>query len=184
MHEAADRTTDDEVLLRRARPDDLDAVVAIEQQSFPTPWSRGLLESELDQPGSIYLVAELDDGVAGFVGLWHVMDEGHICTLAVDPDYRGRGLGELLVLAALDAAVDVGSDAVHLEYRVGNDAAAQLYAKLGFERVGLRAGYYSDTGEDAVLARVRGLSGNDGRRRLQHAWRRWENERGLQVAVE
>ncbi|MGM0493714.1 MAG: ribosomal protein S18-alanine N-acetyltransferase [Armatimonadota bacterium] len=184
MHEAADRALTEDVVIRRARPDDIDAVVEIEEESFPTPWSRSLLSSELDQPGSIYLVAEVGSDVVGFVGLWHVMDEGHICTLAVDPAQRGRGLGELLVLAALDAAVEVGSDAVHLEYRVSNDAAAQLYAKLGFERVGLRRGYYSDTGEDAVLARVRGLSGAEGEARLLEAWQRWENERSLRVAVE
>jgi ribosomal-protein-alanine N-acetyltransferase len=182
MQEATDRSSSEEVAIRRAKPRDLNAVVAIEAQSFPTPWSRDLLSSELGQPGSIYLVAELGGEVVGFIGLWHVMDEGHICTLAVHPDHRGKGLGELLVLAALRAAVKVGSDAVHLEYRVGNEAAARLYAKLGFERVGLRRGYYSDTGEDAVLARVRGLSGEDGRAALQAAWQRWENERSLQVA--
>ena len=184
MHEAADRAASDAVLIRRARQADLDAIVSIEAESFPTPWSRALLGSELDQPGSIYFVAELDAAVAGFVGLWHVMDEGHICTLAVDPIHRGRGLGEVLVLAALDAAIGVGSDAVHLEYRVSNEPAARLYAKLGFERVGLRAGYYSDTGEDAVLACVRGLSTDDGRLILREAWRRWKAERGMQVAVE
>jgi ribosomal-protein-alanine N-acetyltransferase len=184
MHKAADHAISETVLIRRARLKDLDAIVMIEAESFTTPWSRNLLASELDQPGSIYLVAEVAGAVAGFIGLWHVMDEGHICTLAVDPRFRGNGLGELLVLAALDAAVGVGSDAVHLEYRVGNGPAAQLYEKLGFERVGLRRGYYSDTGEDAVLARVRGLSGDDGRTRLTDAWQRWRTERGLQVAVE
>ena len=184
MREAADVEAGQRVVLRRARMADLDAIVRIEEQSFPTPWSRVLLASELDQPGSIYLVAEIADSVAGFVGLWHVLDEGHICTLAVDPKYRGRGLGELLVLAALNAAIDAGSDSVHLEYRVGNDQAAGLYEKLGFQRVGLRAGYYSDTGEDAVLARVYGLSTGDGQSRLNEAWERWERERGLQVAVE
>ncbi|MGI5819257.1 MAG: GNAT family N-acetyltransferase, partial [Armatimonadota bacterium] len=117
---AADGRSASRVFLRRARSEDLDAVVRIEEESFPTPWSWALLASELEQPGSIYLVAELDGSVVGFVGLWHVMDEGHICTLAVDPRQRGRGLGELLVLAALNAAVEVGSNAVHLEYRVGN----------------------------------------------------------------
>ncbi len=184
MHEAARRSGSDEVVIRRARVLDLDAVVQIEAASFPTPWSRALLASELEQPGSIYLVVEMGGAVVGFIGLWHVMDEGHICTLAVDPEQRGHGLGELLVLAALDAAVQVGSDAVHLEYRVGNDAAAQLYAKLGFERVGLRAQYYSDTGEDAVLARIRGLSSSEGRAHLREAWQRWENERSLRVATQ
>jgi [ribosomal protein S18]-alanine N-acetyltransferase len=173
-----------QVLIRRARPADLDAVVTIEEESFRTPWSRTLLASELDQPGSIYLVAEVGGAVAGFIGLWHVMDEGHICTLAVDSNHRGHGLGELLVLAALNEAVEVGSDAVHLEYRVGNAPAARLYQKLGFERVGLRAGYYSDTGEDAVLARLAGLRSAPGRDHLRSSWRRWENERGLHVAVE
>ncbi len=174
----------DTVTIRHADLADLDCIVRIEAQSFPTPWSRSLLSTELRQPGSIYLVAVLGGVVAGFIGLWHVMDHGHICTLAVDPDARGQGLGELLVLAALDAAVGVGSDVVHLEYRVGNAPAAALYEKLGFERVGLRKGYYSDTGEDAILASVRQLSTDEGRARLDEAWQRWKSERGLQVAVE
>jgi|LSQX01.1.fsa_nt_gb ribosomal-protein-alanine N-acetyltransferase len=181
---ATARAGDDLVTIRRADLADLDCIVRIEAQSFPTPWSRSLLSTELRQPGSIYLVIVLGGAVVGFVGLWHVMDQGHICTLAVDPDARGRGLGELLVLAALDAAIGVGSDVVHLEYRVGNAPAAALYEKLGFERVGLRKGYYSDTGEDAVLARVRQLGTDEGRGRVDEAWQRWKNERGLQVAVE
>lgn len=184
MYEAADRSSSDEVVVRRAGGRDLDAVVAIEAESFRTPWSRSLLSSELDQPGSIYLVAEIDGVVVGFVGLWHVLDEGHICTLAVDHEHRGRGLGELLVLTALNVAVDLGSDAVHLEYRVGNEAAGRLYAKLGFEQIGLRPKYYSDTGEDAVLARVSGLSSREGRALLRRSWKRWESERSLQVATE
>ncbi len=184
MCEAADVSAERQVLIRRARAADLERVAAIEEQSFPTPWSRDLLASELDQPGSIYIVAERGGEVAGFVGLWHVMDEGHICTLAVDPDHRGCGIGEMLVLSALNAAVDVGADAVHLEYRVGNDPAARLYAKLGFKRVGVRKNYYTDTGEDAVLARINGLSGREGRLRLDGAWKRWKEERNLQVAVD
>ncbi len=172
------------VTIRRAVRGDLDAVVAIENVSFPTPWSRALLASELHQPGSVYLVADIAGSVAGFVGLWHVLDEGHICTLAVSPDWRGHGIGELLVLAALRAAIEVGSDAVHLEYRVGNGPAEALYRKLGFERVGMRAGYYSDTGEDAVLARLTGLGSTSGRERLKAAWERWRQERGLQVAID
>ncbi|MFW6438255.1 MAG: GNAT family N-acetyltransferase, partial [Armatimonadota bacterium] len=85
MHMPMERSSSETVNIRRARAGDLDAIVAIEDVSFPTPWSRDLLASELEQPGSIYLVAELGGGVAGFIGLWHVMDEGHICTVAVDP---------------------------------------------------------------------------------------------------
>ncbi|MGC9318844.1 MAG: ribosomal protein S18-alanine N-acetyltransferase [Armatimonadota bacterium] len=173
-----------EVVLRTADRDDLDAIAAIEHVSFPTPWSRSLLASELSQTDSIYLVATIDGRVVGFVGMWHVMGEGHICTLAVAPEHRGRGLGELLVLGALDAAVEVGAEAVHLEYRAGNKAAAQLYEKLSFRRVGRRPGYYSDTGEDAVLARIDGLCEPEGSARLDNAWARWRRERSLRLVRE
>ena len=184
MHSAAHRENDAVVLLRRALPADTEAIVAIERVSFPTPWSRALLAHELRQAENIYLVAEIGGEVAGFIGLWRVLDEGHICTLAVDPGHRRRGLGELLVLAALREAAGSGSNAVHLEYRVSNRGAASLYRKLGFERVGLRQGYYSDTGEDAVLARIEELSTEAGREKLDAAWERWLRERCLQLAVE
>ncbi|MEA3403148.1 MAG: ribosomal protein S18-alanine N-acetyltransferase [Armatimonadota bacterium] len=173
-----------EVVLRRAEREDVDAIAAIEQVSFPTPWSRSLLASEVRQADSIYLVATIRGRVVGFVGMWHVMGEGHICTLAVAPEHRGQGLGELLVLGALDAAVEVGADAVHLEYRVGNEAAAELYGKLDFQRVGRRPRYYSDTGEDAILARINGLCEPEGSARLDRAWKRWERERSLRLVRE
>ena len=184
MHSATPQEAREQVLLRRARPADTDMIVAIEQVSFPTPWSRALLMHEIRESDNVYLVAEIEGQVAGFIGLWHVLDEGHICTLAVDPDQRGRGLGELLVLAALDEAVKLGSDAVHLEYRVSNKQAAALYRKLNFERVGMRYGYYSDTGEDAALARITGLTTAAGREGIAAAWERWHHERCLQVAAE
>jgi len=172
-----------EVVLRPARQADLRALCAIERASFPTPWSERLIAGELRQPDATYLVATLDGEVAGFVGMWHVLDEGHICTLAVDPRYRRRGLGELLVLAAMRHAAEIGADAVHLEYRAGNEPAARLYEKLGFVRVGLRRGYYSDTGEDAVLARVHGLTTDERREQLDLAWERWLRERGMTVVA-
>lgn len=184
MHDAPSPEAHAEVLLRPARETDTDMIVAIEQVSFPTPWSRALLMHEIRESENVYLVAELAGRVAGFIGLWHVLDEGHICTLAVDPEHRGCGLGELLVLAALREAVKLSADAVHLEYRMGNEKAACLYRKLGFEHMGVRRGYYSDTGEDAVLARITGLTTTAGRESLDAAWERWHRERCLQVAVE
>ena len=173
-----------EVVLRRARQSDLKTMCAIERASFPTPWSERLIAGELRQPDATYLVATQDGEVAGFVGLWHVLGEGHICTLAVDPQHRRRGLGELLALAALRHAIEIGADVVHLEYRVGNDAAARLYDKLGFERVGVRERYYSDTGEDAVLARIDGMTTTDRRAQLDQAWERWLEERGMTVVAQ
>lgn len=172
------------VEVRRAQAGDLDAICAIERVSFPTPWSRALLAGELHQPDTTYLVAVIEGEVVGFVGMWHVLDEAHICTLAVAPKWRRRGLGELLVLAALERAVARGATAVHLEYRARNRPAARLYNKLGFELVGVRKGYYSDTGEDAILARIDGLDTAQGRALLDAAWERWRREKNMVVAIE
>ena len=83
--------------------------------------------------------------------MWLVLDEGHITNIAVHPDYRGRGIGEKLVLAMLELARNSGIAGVTLEVRVSNNAAKKLYNKLGFVDSGIRKGYYSDTGEDAVI---------------------------------
>jgi ribosomal-protein-alanine acetyltransferase len=89
--------------------------------------------------------------VLGFVGLWCMMGEGHIVTIAVREEWRRQGIGELLLVAALDAAVEAVQDVVTLEYRVSNEAARALYEKYGFAQVGIRSRYYSDNHEDAVL---------------------------------
>ncbi len=91
------------------------------------------------------------DHILGMVGLWCVMGEGHVVTIAVRPSYRQQGIGELLLVAALEAAMDAGQDEVTLEYRISNLAARSLYEKYGFNQVGVRARYYSDNHEDAVL---------------------------------
>jgi ribosomal-protein-alanine N-acetyltransferase len=89
--------------------------------------------------------------IVGMVGLWLVMGEGHIVTIAVRQDCRREGIGELLLVACLEAAIDARQDVVTLEYRVSNQAARSLYEKYGFAQVGVRARYYSDNQEDAVL---------------------------------
>jgi ribosomal-protein-alanine N-acetyltransferase len=89
--------------------------------------------------------------IVGMVGLWLVMGEGHIVTIAVRQDCRREGIGEVLLAASLEAAIDARQDVVTLEYRVSNQAARSLYEKYGFAQVGVRARYYSDNQEDAVL---------------------------------
>ena len=89
--------------------------------------------------------------ILGVVGLWCMMGEGHIVTIAVRQEYRRLGIGELLLVAALEAAREAGQDLVTLEYRISNQAARALYDKYGFSQVGVRARYYSDNHEDAIL---------------------------------
>ena len=89
--------------------------------------------------------------VAGYVSVWYQGDEAHITEIAVREELRGRGIGELLLIGSLRAAVEYGSRVMTLEARVSNFVAQKLYEKYGFEEVGLRRAYYSDNREDAVI---------------------------------
>ena len=89
--------------------------------------------------------------ILGLVGLWCMMGEGHIVTIAVREANQRQGIGELLVIAILETARAAGQDGVTLEYRISNHGAQKLYEKYGFRQVGVRARYYSDNQEDAVL---------------------------------
>jgi len=89
--------------------------------------------------------------IVGFAGLWLMVDEAHVTTIALHPDYRGRGLGELLLVALIDISYDIGAKWVTLEVRVSNYTAQNLYRKYGFREAGLRHRYYSDNQEDALI---------------------------------
>jgi ribosomal-protein-alanine N-acetyltransferase len=89
--------------------------------------------------------------IVGYCGFWVVAQEAHISTIAVDPQYRGLGIGQLLLLTAIEKAMDLDAMLVSLEVRVSNFAAQSLYRKYGFEVVGRRPRYYSDNREDALI---------------------------------
>lgn len=129
-----------------------------EPQSQPPHLAR--LFGELRQflgPGDSRVLPPVEDRaelIVGFIGIWMLPDEAHIVTVAVRDGYRRQGLGELLLIAAIDLAQAQGQPLVTLEVRVSNDAAVALYEKYGFERVGLRPRYYSDNHEDALVLTV------------------------------
>ncbi|MBN1894933.1 ribosomal protein S18-alanine N-acetyltransferase [bacterium] len=128
---------------------DLDPVLAIEKQSFASPWTKEAFEQELRKPFGICLVAEEEGAVLAYLVAWRVMDEVHIANLAVHPDRRRLGAAEALMrfLESRErSAVWMG-----LEVRKGNAAARSLYRKLGFFETGLRRRYYQAEGEDAIL---------------------------------
>lgn len=95
--------------------------------------------------------------IAGFAGMWCVYDEAHVTTIGVDPHYRGRGFGEVLLLSLFDEAARRGANWLTLEVRVSNDVAQRLYAKYGMSVQGTRKHYYSDNGEDALVMWSRSL---------------------------
>ena len=130
---------------------DLDEVLAIEADSFPRPWSRSHFLDELKSPHSFPLVALDQEGtLAGYICPMLLLDEGHILNVAVRNDYRGHGLGRLLVERVLRECRDRGAEFVSLEVRPSNTAAISLYRGLGFVETGLRKRYY-ENGEDAIL---------------------------------
>ncbi len=152
-----------EVYLREMRLGDLDQVLQIETRSFPTPWSRKAFVSELTRNRyAYYIIAQMDDRVVGYGGMWVIGDEAHITNIAVDPECRRRGIGKRLLQELLDRARDFGARSVTLEVRRSNVAAQRLYEGQGFEARGVRKGYYTDTGDDAIVM-VKTLGGDDQR---------------------
>jgi len=139
---------------------DLDEVMAIEEYSFPTPWSRNLYEMDLTRnPRSRFYVARLREGgeLAGYIGSWFGGGECHVGTIATKREYRGRGIARMLLAHTAELAREEHCDYIVLEVRVNNLAALNLYRTLGFEQVGRRPGYYIDTGEDALIYMHRDL---------------------------
>jgi ribosomal-protein-alanine N-acetyltransferase len=150
---------------------DLDQVMAIEQLSFPTPWSRRAYEYEITQnKHSTMLVVRAtaplghrlswllhrlgisrQSSVLGYAGAWLLVDEIHLSTIAVHPQWRERGLAELLLIAVLERGAQMGAQRATLEVRVSNSAAQGLYHKYGFETVGSQKRYYADNNEDAYI---------------------------------
>ena len=145
-------------MLRRAEPDDLDAIMALETATFPTDaWSAATMADELASPHGHYLVAQADDGaVDGYAGL-RAPDgaaQADIQTIAVAERARRRGLGRTLLLALLAEARRRGATEVFLEVRADNPGAQALYDRLGFVRIAVRPRYYQPDGLDAVIMRL------------------------------
>jgi ribosomal-protein-alanine N-acetyltransferase len=128
---------------------DLEQVLAIEEASFPSPWSWKSFETELRKDFSVSIVADVDDRVVGYLIGWFIADEIHIANIAVHPEWRKRGIGELLIHEIVK--MGRGHSWIGLEVRRSNRAARSLYSKLCFREVGVRKNYYAQEGEDAIL---------------------------------
>jgi len=130
----------------------LDEVLKIEELSFPSPWSRSSFIYEITQNQfACYIVAVAEEKVAGYGGMWLILDEAHITNVAVHTDYRMNGIGGALMVELIRRAILRGASRMTLEVRPSNTAARRLYASLGFKDIGLRKRYYTDTNEDAII---------------------------------
>jgi [ribosomal protein S18]-alanine N-acetyltransferase len=145
---------------------DLDQVIKIDKMSFEIPWPDSSFKYELyKNPHSILLVAELLDtqqttNIIGAIVVWLIVDEAHIATLAVHPEYRNKGVATKLLSEALCVALDKGMTQATLEVRANNSIAYKLYEHFGFEITGKRKNYYRDNKEDALIMTLRKLDYN------------------------
>ena len=143
--------------IERMRLSDVPRVMEIERQSFPTPWSESAYITEISNQSACYVVARLEGDVVGYAGMWVIMDEAHITTIAVDARYRGRKFGELLLVALLDESMAKRLRRATLEVRQSNRVAQKLYVKYGFDAVAVRKAYYANNNEDALVMWVHDL---------------------------
>ncbi|MEB2286755.1 MAG: ribosomal protein S18-alanine N-acetyltransferase [Anaerolineae bacterium] len=174
------------VLVRRMTLDDIIQVVSIDRESFSTPWSANAYRFEVTNHDTSHLVVlEMGGGangiglrqrlwplaqrpqpgeVVGYGGCWLIAGEAHISTIAVHPDHRGQGLGELLLASMLKLAIRLGGEYSVLEVRESNLTAQALYRKYEYAVIGRRKQYYRDDGEDALLMEARPLDNAYSRR--------------------
>jgi [ribosomal protein S18]-alanine N-acetyltransferase len=155
------------VRIRRMEHEDLERVLEIDRLSFSQPWPSRSFQFELDNnPAAEMWVAETitESGQTDLVGMmviWLVVDEAHIGTIAVHPDYRHQGIGSRLLRHGLINVQKEGAVMVYLEVRRSNTDAQELYHHYGFTFTGVRKNYYQDNGEDALILTLDNLQTRD-----------------------
>jgi [ribosomal protein S18]-alanine N-acetyltransferase len=157
-----------ELEVQRMRRRHLKGVMAIERQVYPRPWSPNLFLSEMsDMRNRTYLVAKMGKDVVGYGGVMSYGDEAHVTTIAVDPAHHRHKIGTRILYELVSEGIRMGARAVSLEVRVSNFGAQRLYGQFGFRPVGIRKGYYQETGEDALVMWADDVRGAEYRRQLE-----------------
>ena len=126
-------------------------VAGLEKQCFSDPWSENSVASELENPLSLWLIAEEDGAVCGYVGSQTVLDETDMMDIAVHPDCRRKGIAAALITELVSRLKARGSRVLRLEVRESNFSAIALYEALGFTQLGLRKNYYRNPKENALI---------------------------------
>jgi len=148
--------------IRRMTVEDVPDVYALDVLSFNLPWTQRsfLYEVKENSKARNWVVEGFDSSgqhLVAMLVLWLILDEVHIATLAVHPEFRRQGIAHRLLQTALNASYNEGALRSFLEVRAGNIAALAMYRELGFEVVGRRSRYYHDNNEDALLMTLENL---------------------------
>lgn len=140
------------LIVRKAEEEDILAIEEIERQCFALPWTYDSLYHDIiENQAAFYIVAEVDKEICGYMGIWKILDEGHITNVAVAPGFRRKHIGSAMLDVMLEVMEQSGIRSFTLEVRVSNLAAQSLYQKKGFKEAGIRKKYYEDNGEDALI---------------------------------
>lgn len=137
--------------IREMQEQDVCSAAKIEAENFSRPWSADGFLSAVKSEKTLYLLAELDGEIAGYIGMWIALDEGEITNVSVKKELQGRKIGAKLMKALTEAGKNRGVSSYFLEVRESNERAIRLYSSFGFENVGLRKNFYEDPVENAVV---------------------------------
>jgi ribosomal-protein-alanine N-acetyltransferase len=141
------------MMIVRMNESHVSAVAELEKLCFSDPWSENSVASELKNKLALWLVAEEEGRVSGYIGSQTCGDESDVMNVAVHPDFRRRGIAEALVNRLVEELKAIDSHSLTLEVRASNVPAISLYEKLGFSEVGRRKNYYRNPREDALIMR-------------------------------
>lgn len=140
-----------EIIFRAMTPADADAVSEIEIKSFALPWRRDTFYEVVQRENTAYVVGEFDGKIIAYAGAWLAFNEAEVMSVAVAPEFRGRGFGRKLFAELIRVCKERGANAITLEVRPSNAAAIKIYESFGLKSVGRRPKYYVDNGEDALI---------------------------------
>lgn len=141
-----------ELAIRFMTHEDIEGVMEVEHDAFPTPWDPAIFHNELTlNRFAHYLVYENMGRIIGYCGMWVVTDEAQITNIAIHSQFRGQGRGEELLRFVIAFLKQLGVTRLSLEVRVSNQSAQHLYRKVGFQEGGIRKNYYADNLEDALV---------------------------------
>ena len=142
-----------EIYIEKMSVDDIEQVIQIEEEAYGDHhWSKSAFYDEMSNNLAKYYVAKTATGeLVGYAGTWHIIDEGHITTIAVKNNYKRNHIGEAIIIKILEDCYKEGIKYLTLEVRVSNAPAIGLYTKYGFNSLGTRKGYYQNNNEDALI---------------------------------
>ena len=160
--------------------DDIESVVKIEEEAYGKHhWAKSSFYDEMANNLAKYYTAKTPSGeLVGYAGTWHIIDEGHITTIAVKKEFLRNHIGEAIIQRIIDDCYKNGVKYLTLEVRVSNTAAIKLYEKYGFQSLGTRKGYYQDNNEDALIMWTENIFYDKFKTKYQ------ENVKKLQLLIE